>query len=69
MEILPPDESDVTDDEMETSVGVRSTNGNDGDTESDDEGRPLLMNNGSSSNRDRETLNGKWYDVFTAKKQ
>ena len=60
MEILPPDESDVTDDEMEESsiaIQVRS-NGHDGDTESDDEGRPLLMkgsngnksNNGSSSN-------------------
>merc|ERR1711997_637508 len=52
LEILIPDDSDVTDDERESNVPTaRSTNGNDGDTESDEEDRPLLVNNGSSRMR------------------
>jgi len=64
MEILPPEESDVTDDEADDSITLkvdlmttrRSSNGHDGDTESDDdEGRPLLMNHGTSSKSNRRS--------------
>jgi len=59
-------ESDVTDDEMDgnsitlkvdlmtTRRSSNGSNGHDGDTESDDdEGRPLLMNHGTSSKSNR----------------
>lgn len=63
MEILPPEESDVTDDEMDDAITLkvdlmttrRSSNGHDGDTESDDEGRPLLRNHGTSSKSNRRS--------------